>query len=89
MIMVTVISILRNVLQEKHNFLQEKATKQKAKKRGKNLSPRNMKACHSDSTALLKSVAEIGTQSAMKSSRKTLHEFTSHIKHPPKNAEKV
>jgi hypothetical protein len=33
----------------------------KKKKRGKNLSPRNMKACHNISTALLKSVAEIGT----------------------------
>jgi hypothetical protein len=55
------------------------------KKRGKNLSPRNRKACHSVSTALVKSVAEIGTESAMKSSRKTLHEFTSNI---PKNAEK-
>jgi predicted transcriptional regulator len=51
----------------------------KKKKRGKNLSPRNRKACHSVSTALLKSVADIGSQSAMKSSRKTLHEFTSHI----------
>jgi hypothetical protein len=30
----------------------------KKKKRGKNLSPRNRKACHSVSTALLKSVAE-------------------------------
>jgi hypothetical protein len=54
----------------------------KKKKRGKNLSPRNTKACHTVSTALLKSVAEIGSESAMKSSRKTLHEFTSHI--PPK-----
>jgi hypothetical protein len=51
----------------------------KKKKRGKNLSPRNRKTCHSVSTALLKSVSEIGTQSAMKSSRKTLHEFMSHI----------
>jgi hypothetical protein len=42
----------------------------KKKKRGKNPSPKNRKACHSTSTALLKSVAEIGTQSAMKSSRK-------------------
>jgi hypothetical protein len=42
----------------------------KKKKRGENLSPRNMKACHNVSTALLKSVAEIGTQSAMKSTRK-------------------
>jgi hypothetical protein len=43
-------------------FLQEKAvevTKQKKKKEEKNLSPRNRKACHSTSTALLKSVAEI------------------------------
>jgi hypothetical protein len=54
----------------------------KKKKIGKNLNPRNWKACHSVSTALLKSVAEIGTQGAVKSSRKTLHEFTSHI--PPK-----
>jgi hypothetical protein len=51
----------------------------KKKKRGKNLSPRERKECHGVSTALLKSVAEIGTQSAMKSSMKTLHEFTSHI----------
>jgi hypothetical protein len=59
----------------------------KKKKRGKNLSPRNRKACHSVNTAFLKSVAEIGTQSAMKSSRKTLHEFTSHIprKTPKRN----
>jgi hypothetical protein len=69
--------------------LQEKAveaTKQK-KKRGKNLSPGKRKACHSVSTALLKSVAEIGTQRAMKSSKKTLHEFTSHIpqKTPKRN----
>jgi uncharacterized protein len=38
------------------NFLQEKAveaTKQKKKKGGKKLSPRNRKACHSTSTALL------------------------------------
>jgi hypothetical protein len=64
------------------------ATKQKEEKRvGKNLSPRNTKACHSVGTALLKSVAEIGTKSAMKSSRKTLHEFTSHIpqKTPKRN----
>jgi hypothetical protein len=33
------------------------------KKRGKNLSPRNRKACPSVSTALLKSVTEIGTYS--------------------------
>jgi hypothetical protein len=57
----------------------------KKEKRGENsigLSPRNMKAYHSNRTALLQSVAEIGSQSTMKSSRKTLHELTSHI--PPK-----
>jgi hypothetical protein len=42
----------------------------KEKKRGKNLSPRNSKACHNFNTALLKSVAEIGTESSMKSGRK-------------------
>jgi hypothetical protein len=35
-----------------------------------------MKACHNVSSALLQSVAEIGTQSAMESSRKTLHKFS-------------
>jgi hypothetical protein len=57
------------------------------RKEGKYLSPRNRKAWHSDSTTLLKSVSEIGTQSAMKSSKKTLHEFTSHIpqKTPKRN----
>jgi hypothetical protein len=34
----------------------------KKKKRGKNLSPRNRKACHNVGTTLMKSVAEIGTQ---------------------------
>jgi hypothetical protein len=56
------------------NFLQVKSSgghQAKKKKGGKNLSPRNRKACHSVSTALLQSVAEIGTQSAMKSSRNT------------------
>jgi hypothetical protein len=44
----------------------------KKKKRGKKLlSPRNRKACHSVSTALLQCIAEIGTQSTMTSSRKT------------------
>jgi hypothetical protein len=45
---------------------------------GKNptgLSPRSRKACHSISTALLKSVPKIGTQSTMKSSGKTMHEI--------------
>jgi hypothetical protein len=46
------------------------ATKQKEDKRN-SPSPRNRKARHSVSTAILKSVAEIGTQSAMKSMRKT------------------
>jgi hypothetical protein len=35
-------------------------------------SPRNKTACHSMSTALSQSVAKIGTQSTMKSSRKTV-----------------
>jgi hypothetical protein len=68
-----------------NKFLQEKAMeaiKQKEEKGGKP-KPEN-KACHS--VALLKSVAETGTQSAMKSSRKTLHEFTSHVS--PKKAQK-
>jgi hypothetical protein len=47
----------------------------KKKKRGNNPSPRNRKACHSFSNALLQSVAEIGTRSTMKSSRKTLYEM--------------
>jgi hypothetical protein len=42
----------------------------KKKERGKNLSPRNMKACHSVSTALLQSITEIGTQSTMKYQQK-------------------
>jgi hypothetical protein len=45
-------------------------TKQKEEKRKKNLSPKNRKACRSVSTVLLKSVAEIGSQSAVKSSKK-------------------
>jgi hypothetical protein len=45
-----------------------------------------MKACHNIGTALLQSIAEIGTQSTMKSNIKTFHEFSPHI--PPKNAEK-
>jgi hypothetical protein len=38
----------------------------KKKKYGKNVSPRNRKTCHSVSTALMQSVAKIGTQSTMK-----------------------
>jgi hypothetical protein len=41
--------------------------------RGKNPSPRNRKACHSISIALLNSITETGTQSAMKSSRKNIN----------------
>jgi hypothetical protein len=52
---------------------------QKRRKEGKIQSPRNRKACHSISTALLQSVAKIGTQSTMKSNRKTLHELSPHI----------
>jgi hypothetical protein len=71
--------------QETKDILTKRAvgtTKQK-KKGGKNptslLSPRIRKACHSISTALLESVAKIGTQSTMKSNIKTLHEFSPHI----------
>jgi hypothetical protein len=76
------------------NYYKKKAveaTKQKEEKRKKPKSPRNRKACHSISTALLKSLAEIGTQSAMKSRRKTLHEFTSHIpqKTPKRNKSRL
>jgi hypothetical protein len=42
-------------------------------KRGENVSPRNRKAYRSIGTALLQIIAEMGTQSTMKSSRKTLH----------------
>jgi hypothetical protein len=51
-------------------------------RREENPSPRKRKACHSISTAFLQSVTEIGTQSTMKSNRKTLHKFSPHI--PPK-----
>jgi hypothetical protein len=57
-------------------FLQEKAVEPPSKK-GKGgktpagLSPRNRKARRSIGTALLQSVAQIGTQNTMKSSRKT------------------
>jgi NACalpha-BTF3-like transcription factor len=58
----------------------------KRRKEEINLSPRNMKACHSVSTALLQSVVDMGTQSTMKSNIKTSHEFTSHI--PRKKAKR-
>jgi hypothetical protein len=45
----------------------------------------NMKACHIISTALLQSVAKIGTQRTMKSMRKTLHELSPHT---PKTVER-
>jgi hypothetical protein len=65
-------------------FLQEKAveTAKQKEERGENLSPRNRKACHRVSTALLQSLAEIGTQSTMKNNKKTLHDSSPHI---PKN----
>jgi hypothetical protein len=68
------------------SFLRENSYKKKQrrppskkKRRGKNLSPRNKKACHNINIALLQSVAEIGPQSTMKSSKKTLHELSAHI----------
>jgi hypothetical protein len=51
----------------------------KKKKRGKNLSPRNRMACHSIRTALMQSVTEIGAQSTMRSSRKTLLKIQMHM----------
>jgi hypothetical protein len=71
-----------------HSILTRKSNgghQPKRRKEEKSLSTRNRKACHSISTALPQSVVEIGTQSAMKSSRKTLHEFKLHI--PPKLTE--
>jgi hypothetical protein len=58
----------------------------KKKKRGKTLGPpRKRKACHNVIIGLWQNVAEIGPQITMKSSRKTLHEFTLHI---PQNTPK-
>jgi hypothetical protein len=67
---------------EKCNYYKKKQWRppSKKKKRGKNLSPRNSKACHNVSIALMQRVVEIGTQSTMKSNKKPLHEFTSHIR---------
>jgi hypothetical protein len=62
-------------------FLTRKAaevTKQKEEKR-ENLSPRNRRERHSIHTALLQSIAEIGTQSTIKCIKKTLHELSPHI----------
>jgi hypothetical protein len=44
---------------------QERPPSNIKKERGKNLSPRNRKACHSTSTARMQSIAVIGTQSTM------------------------
>jgi hypothetical protein len=70
------------------NFLQEKAveaTKHKEEKM-KKPKPEEHEGTPQRQHCPPKSVAEIGTQSVMKSSRKTLHEFTSHI--PPKTPKK-
>jgi hypothetical protein len=64
-------------------FLTRQSNIRHQAKRGKNLNPRKRKACHSMSTVLMQSIAEIGTQSAMKSSKKTLHELSPYI---PKKA---
>jgi hypothetical protein len=58
------------------------ATKQKEEKR-KKPEPEEHEGMPPRQHFLMKCVAEIGTQSAMKSGTKTLHEFTSHI--PPKH----
>jgi hypothetical protein len=77
-----------DIYKSKYSYTRKNSGDHKVKgKRGKSLSPRIRKACHSIVTALLQSVAEIGTQSTMKSSRKTLHEFSPQS-NPPKNAEK-
>jgi hypothetical protein len=67
---------------QNNEFTREGSGNHQAKwsKEGKNptgLSPKNRMECHSISTALLhQNVAKIGTQSTMKSSKKTLHEFS-------------
>jgi hypothetical protein len=67
----------RNVDFIKNYKIKERKPPGKRNKRGKNLSPRNSKACHSISTALLQSVTEIGgTLSTMNNNRKTLHMTT-------------
>jgi hypothetical protein len=44
----------------------------------------SMKACHNIGTARLQSIAKIGTrQSTMKSSKKTVHEFSPYIPQKP------
>jgi hypothetical protein len=50
------------------------------------LSLSNMKACHIIGTALMESIANIGIQSTMKSSVKTLQEFSPHT--PQKTLER-
>jgi hypothetical protein len=58
-------------------------TQEPKKKKGEinptGMSPRNREACHSIGTSLRQSIAKIGTQSTMKSKRKTWKEF------PPNN----
>jgi hypothetical protein len=59
---------------------------EKKKKRTKNpigLSKGNTEAWHIISTALLSSIAKIGTQSTIKSNRKTLQESSRHIRQTP------
>jgi hypothetical protein len=57
------------------------------KNRGKNPRPRNIKACHNITIALLVNIAEMGTQSTLKSIKKTLHEVSLQIspKTPKRN----
>jgi hypothetical protein len=47
------------------------------------LSPRKKEACHRIGTALLQSIAKIGTQSNIKRRRKTLQKFSPHILQTP------
>jgi hypothetical protein len=62
--------VYQKILRRKALSRGHQAKRRKQEK--KNLSPRKRKACDSVSTALMESVAEIGTQSTMKSSIKTV-----------------
>jgi hypothetical protein len=63
-------------------------TKQKEETR-KNLSPRNMKAWPNINTALLKSVAEIGTMKEPECHEEQQKDVALiHVAHPPRNADK-
>jgi hypothetical protein len=64
---------------------------QEGKKNGREnptgLSKRNKETCQNSGTSFLQSTAKIGTQSTMKSNKKTLQKFSPHV-HPPKTFER-